>query len=79
VTSPGSWLIAVAVAVSAVSCSGAPKRPPRTRMTVKQIVEKSKPAIVRVEANKERVGTGFAIIRVDHRDQPDVVAGPTTS
>ena len=30
-------------------------------MTVKQIVEKSKPAIVRIEANQDRVGTGFAI------------------
>jgi hypothetical protein len=55
-----SWLIAATVAIAVVSCSGSPHRPPRTRLTVKQIVEKSKPAIVRVEG-KDRVGTGFAI------------------
>lgn len=30
-------------------------------MTVKQIVEKSKPAIVRIEAEGDRVGTGFVV------------------
>jgi len=30
-------------------------------LTVKQIVERSKPAIVRVEAEHQRIGTGFAI------------------
>ena len=43
------------VAIAVASCGGGQKKP-----TVKQIVERSKPAIVRVEA-KDRVGTGFAI------------------
>lgn len=34
---------------------------PRTRLSIKQIVERSKPAIVRIEAGGDRVGTGFAI------------------
>lgn len=60
------WVVALALAVvaSALACSGSGPRPPRQRMTVKEIVERSKPAIVRIEADRERVGTGF-IIRPD--------------
>ena len=45
-----------------LGCS-APARPPRgpTRYAPKEIVQRSKPAIVRVEDNDGRVGTGFAI------------------
>lgn len=49
-----SWILA-AVAIAVASCGGAQKKP-----SVKQIVERSKPAIVRVEA-EGRYGTGFAI------------------
>lgn len=47
----------------AVGCRGTPKQPQpnTTRLTPKQIVESSKPAIVRVEAGNDRVGTGFVI------------------
>jgi serine protease Do len=51
-------------ALALTSCSGAQHRPPRTRLSVKQIVERSKPAIVRIESKmgkQEAVGTGFAI------------------
>lgn len=40
---------------------GATVKPPPTRLSPKQIVEKSKPAIVRIEAGADRVGTGFVI------------------
>jgi hypothetical protein len=48
-------VLAAAVVVALVSCGGAQKTP-----SVKQIVERSKPAIVRIEA-PGRLGTGFAI------------------
>ncbi|MCB9563106.1 MAG: serine protease [Kofleriaceae bacterium] len=51
----------VGLTVALASCGPTTVKAPRTRMTIKQIVEKSKPAIVRIEADKERVGTGFAI------------------
>src|SRR5688572_9114826 len=50
-----SLVLATTVAIAVASCGGGQKRP-----TVKQIVERSKPAIVRIEA-QDRVGTGFAI------------------
>jgi len=45
-----------------VACGPSPKGPsePKT-LTPKQIVEQSKPAIVRIEADGERLGTGFVI------------------
>ncbi len=52
------------VAMALTSCSGAQHKPPRTRMSAKQIAERSKPAIVRIEstvARGEQVGTGFAV------------------
>lgn len=35
--------------------------PPRRPMTPRQIVDESKPAIVRIEAGRDRVGTGFVV------------------
>jgi serine protease Do len=73
VTFHRSWVLAAAAAVAAASCGGPQRQPPRQRLTVKQIVEKSKPAIVRIEADtppslvrpgqepQKRLGTGFAI------------------
>ena len=49
----------IAAAVVLGSC-GARQSGSRT-LTVKQIVERSKPAIVRIEAEHERIGTGFAV------------------
>lgn len=51
-------------ALAITSCSGAQHRPPRSRLSVKQIAEQSKPAIVRIEAKVaggEQLGTGFAV------------------
>jgi len=53
-----------AIAVALASCSGSQHRPPRSRLSVKEIVEQSKPAIVRIEAKVGggvQVGTGFAV------------------
>lgn len=55
--------LAVAIAiVSGSACGGRAAAPaaPKT-LTPKQIVERSKPAIVRVEAGADKVGTGFVI------------------
>lgn len=57
-------VMAVCVA-AAVGCGGkaapAPAAPAPAPLTPKQIVEKSKPAIVRIEAGTDKVGTGFVI------------------
>jgi hypothetical protein len=57
-----SWrsLIAI-IALAASACSGTSRPPPRSRLTPKQIFEKSESAIVRIEAGHEKVGTGFAV------------------
>ncbi len=56
-------LILAAALVSMSACGGrgqpAPSAP--TALTPKQIVEQSKPAIVRVEAGPDKVGTGFVV------------------
>jgi len=54
-----SWIAIVALAASA--CSGTSRPPPRSRLTPKQIFEKSESAIVRIEAGHAKVGTGFAV------------------
>ncbi|MEZ4400735.1 MAG: S1C family serine protease [Kofleriaceae bacterium] len=55
-------VLAVAVA-SAIGCGPKPTPAPAKPepLTPKQIVERSKPAIVRVEVGDDRVGTGFVI------------------
>ena len=50
----------IAASVALGSC-GPTTHAPKQRLSVKQIVEKSKPAIVRIEAQHERIGTGFAV------------------
>lgn len=54
-------VVVVAAALFAGAGCGATTRPPAATLTPKQIVETSKPAIVRVEAGNDRVGTGFVI------------------
>jgi len=60
-----SWIriavLAIAVTSTGASCTSSSKPRPRTRMTVKEIFERSEPAIVRIEAGHEKVGTGFAV------------------
>jgi serine protease Do len=50
----------VAAALIAAAC-GSSQKVPRSRLTAKEIVTNSKPAIVRVEVGTDRVGTGFVI------------------
>lgn len=47
--------------LGASGCGGASKPPVRTRLTAKEIVQRSSPGIVRVEAGENRVGTGFIV------------------
>lgn len=49
-----------AVLALIAACGHAPPAP-RSRLTPKEIVQNSKPAIVRVEVGADRVGTGFVI------------------
>jgi serine protease Do len=53
--------IGTAVTAAAGGCGVPDKSTTPQRMTPKQIVETSKPAIVRIEAGSDRVGTGFVI------------------
>jgi serine protease Do len=52
--------VGLAAAVSA-SCGSAQRGGSRARLTPPEIVEASKPAVVRVEVGPDRVGTGFVI------------------
>ena len=45
----------------AISCGGPAAQVPRTRLTPKDIVKDSSPAIVRIEAGEAKVGTGFIV------------------
>ena len=64
---PGRGAVAttLAVLVAVAACAGNAHPAPRTRLSPKEIVERSKPAIVRVESTYEGggggVGTGFAV------------------
>lgn len=53
---------AIVLALSVVACSPKGNTPAtQTRLTAKDIVQKSSPAIVRVEVAAERLGTGFVL------------------
>ena len=54
-------LTVVAALTVVSSCGGAASNSPRTRMTAKDIVQRASPAIVRIEAGAEKVGTGFIV------------------
>jgi serine protease Do len=54
-------LVAVAAVVAIAGCGAAARTGPRVRLSPKEIAERSKPAIVRVETADDRIGTGFAI------------------
>jgi S1-C subfamily serine protease len=51
----------VAVMALACSCGGAASNTPRGRVTAKDIVQHSSPAIVRIEAGPDKIGTGFIL------------------
>jgi len=55
----------LAVLALAASCAGTAGNNspsgPRLRLTAKDIVQRSSPAIVRIEAGPEKVGTGFIV------------------
>ena len=51
----------VATLAVASSCAGLESNAPPTRMTAKDIVQRASPAIVRIEAGPDKVGTGFII------------------
>jgi serine protease Do len=52
-------VVAVLVLVSA--CAETMSSTPRTRLTAKDIVQRASPAIVRIEAGAEKIGTGFIL------------------
>src|SRR5438067_2415470 len=49
------------MALLASSCGGAARNMPRMRLTPKGIFDEASPAIVRVEAGGEKIGTGFIV------------------
>lgn len=51
----------VAALALAGSCAGTASSSQRTRLTAKDIVQRSSPAIVRIEAGPEKIGTGFIV------------------
>lgn len=53
----------VAAIAGALACGGTQKSKHQTKLTPKEIVDRSKGAIVRVEVGADRVGTGFVIDR----------------
>ena len=55
--------LVAAVLLGALGCAGSTVVAPPQRLSPRQIVEKSKPAIVQVEVGNDRMGTGFVIDR----------------
>lgn len=55
--------VLVASSIAAAGCGGAQKRETARGLTPKEIVERSKGAIVRIEVGNDRVGTGFVVDR----------------
>src|SRR5512138_1066275 len=55
-----SSVLLMVVAVAA-GCAGAHKEPPQVRMSPREIIDSSSPAIVRIEAGESKVGTGFIL------------------
>src|SRR5258707_10032582 len=55
--------LAVLAVVSGLGCGSPTANAPHVRMSAREIVDASSPAIVRVEAGNDRVGTGFILSR----------------
>src|SRR6478672_11878220 len=55
--------LAVLAVVSSLGCGSTTANAPHVRMSAREIVDESSPAIVRVEAGEDRVGTGFILDR----------------
>ncbi len=53
--------VLVGSSIVALGCGATPKRAPERALTPKEIVERSKGAIVRIEVGSDRVGTGFVV------------------
>ena len=53
--------IAFALAVMVIGCGGRQQPAGRTKLSAREIAARSEPAIVRIEAGGDRVGTGFAV------------------
>lgn len=51
----------VAALALASSCAGSPAKTPRSPLTAKDIAQRASPAIVRIEAGADKVGTGFIV------------------
>ena len=51
----------VLIAALAVSCGTGGQQHPQTRLSPREIIDSSSPAIVRIEAGEAKVGTGFII------------------
>ena len=49
------------VVAMAAGCAGTHKEPPQIRMSPREIIDSSSPAIVRIEAGESKVGTGFIL------------------
>jgi len=54
-------LCVIAVLALASSCGGSQSSGQRARLSAKDIVERASPAIVRIEAGAEKIGTGFIL------------------
>jgi len=54
-------LCVIAVLALASSCAGSQSSGQRARLSAKDIVERASPAIVRIEAGAEKIGTGFIL------------------
>lgn len=67
--------LSLAVAVMGVGCGGAHKPPAHARLTAKEIVQRTSPGIVRVEAGESRIGTGFIVAEGLIATNLHVVAG----
>jgi serine protease Do len=69
----------LAVLALGVSCGSMTANAPRQRMSAKDIVQRSSPAIVRIEAGSDKVGTGFILDKIGLvATNLHVVAGEST-
>jgi S1-C subfamily serine protease len=63
----------------ASSCAGTGGKAPRSPLTAKDIVQRASPAIVRIEAGSEKIGTGFVVDKAGMvATNLHVVAGEST-
>src|SRR5688572_16711906 len=56
-----SWIVLVVVAMMTAGCGSTQKQKPLVRLSPREIIDTSSPAIVRIEAGEAKVGTGFIL------------------